>query len=72
MFKKEGQWRDIKSIASHTVFYKKFKEWNENNLFRATRILNAEFKLIFCSQYYFPFLVDKIKKLINCNNLKIT
>jgi hypothetical protein len=32
MFKKGGQWRDIKSIASHTVFYKKFKKWNENNL----------------------------------------
>jgi hypothetical protein len=34
MFKKRGKWRDIKNIASYTVFYKKFKEWNENNLFK--------------------------------------
>ena len=34
MFKKGGKWRDIKSIASYTVFYKKFKEWSENNLFK--------------------------------------
>jgi hypothetical protein len=32
---KEGkQWRDLKSIASYTVYFKKYKEWSINNLFK--------------------------------------
>ena len=32
---KEGkQWRDLKNIASYTVYFKKFKEWSINNLFK--------------------------------------
>ena len=34
IFKKGGQWKNIKSIASYTVFYKKFKKQNQNNLFK--------------------------------------
>jgi transposase len=32
---KEGkQWRDLKNFASYTVYFKKFKEWSINNLFK--------------------------------------
>ena len=32
---KEGkQWRDVKYLASYTVYFKKFKEWSNNNLFK--------------------------------------
>lgn len=28
------KWRDLKNIASYTVYFKKFKEWSNNNLFK--------------------------------------
>jgi transposase len=34
MLKSGKQWRDLNKVASYTVYFKKFKEWSINNLFK--------------------------------------